>query len=312
MFDALKVLGSIAESQSASSAGNRFGSAVQQGAGGGILGQVLGQVFGGGPASGGAAAGGAAGRSGGGFDSLLGSLMNSGTPASGGAPASGGLGPVLGAFVEMARRAAASPTGEIQRNNPVAAGGLGGLAGALLGGGRGALGGGLLAVLGSLAVSVLQAQGSASAAGQQTAGRTAGPGPGAPVGIASAAALPQSPAGLQQRATLILRAMIQAAKADGVVDQQELGRIMGEIGMHGHDDEARDFVAAEIRRPLDIGSLVRDVSTPQEAIEVYAASILAIDVDTKAEQDYLVRLAAALQLPAPVMARVNAALNVPV
>jgi uncharacterized membrane protein YebE (DUF533 family) len=44
----------------------------------------------------------------------------------------------------------------VQQNNPLAIGGLGALAGAMLGGGKGAVGGGLMAVLGSLAYSALQ------------------------------------------------------------------------------------------------------------------------------------------------------------
>lgn len=50
-------------------------------------------------------------------------------------------------------------TDAVRGNYPLAIGGLGALAGALLGGGRGAVGGGVLAVLGSLAYSALSKQG---------------------------------------------------------------------------------------------------------------------------------------------------------
>ena len=317
MFDAMKLLGSIAESQSAPSAGNRFGGAVQQGAsGGGPLQQLLGQLGGGTTAGGGAQAGG-------GLNSLLGGLMGQGgVPGSSGpAAAQGGLGGVLGSFAEMAKRAASSPGQAIESNNPVAVGGLGSLAGALLGGGRGAMGGGLMAMLGSLAVSALQGQGVAGGTNTAPAATrpSAGPGPGqmgaagtGGMAAATAFAAPSSQADAQRKAVVIIRAMIQAAKADGQVDQQEMQRIMGKLDEHGHGAEARDFVMSELRRPVDIGGLVRDVTTPQEAVEVYGASLMAIEVDTQIERDYLNDLAASLRLPQPVVARINSALGVAV
>ena len=278
MFDALKVLGAMAEHQSTPSAANRFGAAVQTGSGGGLLQQVMAQLGGGGAQPGPGAMPGA------GF-------------GSGQAP--GGLGGMLGNFADMAKRAAGSPRQELGNNKPAAGGGLGALAGALLGGGRGAMGGGLMAVLGSLAYSALQSQGGAGAA------------PAGAPGMAGAVA-PSNQTDMQRKATLFIRAMIQAAKADGQVDQQETQRILGKLGDVGNDAEAREFVASEMRRPIDIASLVRDVTTPQEASEVYAASLMAIEVDTQAERDYMADLAQALNLPGPVVAQIHSALGVTV
>jgi len=88
------------------------------------------------------------------------------------------------------------------------------------------MGGGLMAVLGSLAYSALQSQGTENASASAIGGA---PGPMAPNGQAD----------MQRKATLLVRAMIQAAKADGQVDQQEMQRIMGKLDAHGHDDAAR-------------------------------------------------------------------------
>jgi len=285
MFDALKLLGSLAENQSAPSAASRFGTAVQQGSNSGLLQQVLAQL--GGPGV------------------QQGPNVAPGAPMGPGASyasnqAQGGLGGMLGNVAEMARRAAGSPRQELGNNNPAAVGGLGALAGALLGGGRGAMGGGLMAVLGSLAYSALQSQG---AAGVSPAG--------AAPGIAGAMA-PNKQTDVQRKATLFIRAMIQAAKADGQVDQQETQRILGKLGDIGNDHEARDFVANEMRRPIDIARLAGDVTTPQEASEVYAASLMAIEVDTQAERDYMADLARALNLPGPVVAQIHSALGVSV
>ena len=271
MFDALKLLGSLAEHQSAPSAANRFGAAVQPGSSGGLLQQVMSQFGGSGVQQG------------------PGAMTGPGA-SYGSSQAQGGLGGMLGNFAEMAKRAAGSPRQELGNNNPAAVGGLGALAGALLGGGRGAMGGGLMAVLGSLAYSALQGQGTAP-------------------GMAGAVVTPSSQADMQRKATLMIRAMIQAAKADGQVDQQETQRILGKLD--AHDNEARDFVASEMRRPIDITSLARDVSTPQEANEVYAASLMAIEVDTQAERDYMADLARALNLPGPVVTQIHSALGLP-
>lgn len=291
MFDALKLLGALAENQSAPSAANRFGAAVQPAASGEMLQQVLAQFGGPGVQQGsGNAPGGPMG------------------PGASYAPgqAQGGLGGMLGNFGEMARRAAGSPRQEIEHNNPAAVGGLGALAGALLGGGRGAMGGGLMAVLGSLAYSAWQSQGAAAAS---PAG--AAPGMAGAPGMAAAIA-PNGHPDMQRKAMLFIRAMIQAAKADGQVDQQETQRITGKLGDLGNDNEAREFVASEMRRPIDIASLVRDVTTPQEASEVYAASLMAIEVDTQAERDYMADLAGALNLPRPVVTQIHSALGVSV
>ncbi len=292
MFDPVKMLGSIAENLSTASAPNRFGAAVQQGAAGGGLQQILGQM--GGP-----------GAQPGGLNSILCGLMPQGGPP-GSAPAAGGLGGLLGNFAQMAARAASSPRQEIQNNNPAAVGGLGSLTGALLGGGRGAMGGGLMAVLGSLAYSALQNHGNAAASAQQPANASFGQGQAAAIPAAS----PNSQADMSRKAMLITRAMIQAAKADGNVDQQEVQRIMGKLDEHGNDGQAREFVASEMRRPIDIAGLVRDVASPQEAAEVYAASLMAIEVDTQAERDYMADLAGALRLPGSAVSQINAAFGI--
>ena len=294
MFDALKLLGSMAENQSGSSAANRFGAAVQQGSNGGMLQQIMAQLGGGGAQQSNP------------NNPIGGPMGPGGSYASN--PAQGGLGGMLGNFAEMAKRAAGSPRQEVENNNPAAVGGLGVLAGALLGGGRGAMGGGLMAVLGSLAYSALQNQG-AGTANVSPAG--AAPGPMGAYGTGGAMA-PNGQADMQRKATLLVRAMIQAAKADGQVDQQEMQRIMGKLDEHGHDNEARQFVASEMGRPIDIAGLVRDVTTPQEANEVYAASLMAIEVDTQAERDYLTDLAGALNLPSSAVTQIHSALGVSV
>jgi uncharacterized membrane protein YebE (DUF533 family) len=304
MFDATRLLGAMLEHRATPSAASRLGTALDRGArGGGPLQQLLSQLGG---VSSSASGGGSLG-------SLLGASAGPGAALGG-----GGVGGVLGGLAEMARRAAASPRQEVGRNNPVAVGGLGALAGTLLGGGRGAIGGGLLALLGSLAYSALQADPRADKGGEEVARASAqarglppGAGSGSAPEVAGAAAL-TDPEEVQRAATLALKSMIQAAKADGQIDGREIERITGRLDEAGEDPEARAFVLREMAGQADIEGLAREARTLKEAAEVYAASLMAIEVDTQAERDYLARLARELGLSQPTVAYIHESLGVAV
>ncbi len=49
--------------------------------------------------------------------------------------------------------------------------------------------------------------------------------------------------------------------------------------------------------PVDMDAIVNSASSPEIAAEIYAASLLAVEVDTVAEKSYLGLLAARLRLP---------------
>jgi len=324
MFDANKVLGQLIEqglngaqrsrmqqpgglAQILSQLGGAGGAANNAGAAGGGLGHILSQLTGGGATNAGAA--GAAGGLGG----LVGGLMNqaqqTGSAAASRATQSasqqGGLLDVLSNVASMAQKGAGAAQTGVKQNDTAVVGGLGALAGLLVGGGRGAIGGGLMATLGSLAYSAMQQ--AQAAAGAAAAGAAA---PVAPAAIPAALPGYHDEAAVQRKAHLILRAMISAAKADGQIDGQEIQRITGKL-MEGEGDvAARDFVLKEMQGPLDIAALVRDVSSPHDAAEVYAASVLAITVDTQAEKDYLAGLAQALRLSPDAVAHIHATLGV--
>ncbi|MEI4488960.1 DUF533 domain-containing protein [Frigidibacter sp. MR17.14] len=94
-------------------------------------------------------------------------------------------------------------------------------------------------------------------------------------------------------AALLLRAMIQAAKSDGRIDRDERARILSEL-----DDASReemDFLMQEMEAPIDIERLVADTPAGLEP-EVYAAALMAINVDHPAETAFLQALARGLQL----------------
>jgi len=60
-------------------------------------------------------------------------------------------------------------------------------------------------------------------------------------------------------ATLTVRAMINAAKADGRIDAKETERLVGKMREDGVTDEEQRFVMEEMRKPMDTDAIVRAV-----------------------------------------------------
>jgi len=108
--------------------------------------------------------------------------------------------------------------------------------------------------------------------------------------------LPAPEAKRNELAIKLLQAMIAAAKADGHIDAAEQQRIFSKLDETGLSTEEKGFLMDELRRPLDIDAIVKLASNDAEAVEIYAASCVAIDPDHPAEQAYLSMLAARLNL----------------
>lgn len=179
-------------------------------------------------------------------------------------------------------------------------GGLGGLLGGMSGGSKATLG------LGLLGVAVAAYQHYSSQSGGFAAGAHGGMGspavpPPPPTGGATpppppAPAAAASPARTQE-AMHLLRTMITAAHADGLIDEAERTGILDRARAAGLDPEELQALDAEIRAPFTLEQLV--VRTPPaQRDEVYAAALLAITADTAQERDFLDRLAAGLGLGA--------------
>ena len=95
----------------------------------------------------------------------------------------------------------------------------------------------------------------------------------------------------------ILQALVAAAKADGHVDERERGLIQQELARLADDVETRDWLQAEIARPLDPAQVAAVATTPELAAEMYLASLLAADSQSFMERAYLDELARQLKLP---------------
>ena len=110
-------------------------------------------------------------------------------------------------------------------------------------------------------------------------------------------------------AALMLRAMIQAAKSDGNLDDAEREKLIGQLGDDVDSQEAA-FVQAEMKAPVDVDALVAQVPNGMGP-QVYAMSVIAINLDSQAEAQYLHKLAQGLGLIVETINDVHAQLGVP-
>lgn len=191
-------------------------------------------------------------------------------------PASGGGG--LGDLLEKL----GGGTGGRTSGRPGMEGGLGEILGQLTKGGAGGLGDLLGGLVGGAA------GGAAAGAGTKGFGDMLNEafGNGGEPAVAPSAAQ-------EVAAGLMLRAMIQAAKSDGRIDAAEKKKLMDNLGAATPDE--MKFVQAELQAPIDVAGLCGQVPKGL-APQVYAMSVMAIDLDNRTEAEYLNTLAKGLGL----------------
>jgi uncharacterized membrane protein YebE (DUF533 family) len=110
-----------------------------------------------------------------------------------------------------------------------------------------------------------------------------------------------------ERALTMVRSMVAAAYADGVIDKAEKARIMGNLQQAGLDDEAKAFLQQELANPMSPADLAGLSTSAEMTVQIYTAARLAIDPDTQEEQDFLAELAGALQLDPALVSHIDAA-----
>jgi uncharacterized membrane protein YebE (DUF533 family) len=163
-------------------------------------------------------------------------------------------------------------------------GGAAGMLGSLLGGRSG---GGAAGMLGSLLGGGAAAGGIGSMLGGLLGGGGGEPEAAAPA--PQAAAAPSA-----DQATLMIRAMCNAAKADGHVDEQEQQNIIGRLGDDVGEAEI-SFLKQELAAPLDVKSFASSVPADMAA-DIYALSCMTVKVDTPQEAQYLQQLGQGMNL----------------
>lgn len=283
----------------------RPGSAAPAQQGGGGLGDILGRIQEslGKPGQGG---------SGGGLMDILGQVLGQATQ--GVKEGAGRIDDATGASGHM-RDAIGRATGkspddllnqlkELIQNNQLGAGAIaGGLGSILLGTQTGrsiamsAAKLGALALIGGLAYKALQNY----QQGKPLIDGADGPPQEAPQGSGFEAAAIGHDAAL-----LYIRAMVAASASDGRIDANEQQKIIGSLKQGGLDAEAEEFLASEINNPASVSELVAAVRSPAEAVQVYTAARIAIDLDTAEEHEFLTSLAQGLGLDETLTAHIDA------
>ncbi len=119
----------------------------------------------------------------------------------------------------------------------------------------------------------------------------------------------QAPQGEDEFALMLIRAMIAAANADGHIDDDERKKIADRVSLAGLGDEAQEFLMSEIENPLSIDALVAAAQTDAQKVELYTASRLTIEPDSRAERGYLDLLAGRLKLPDALIDHVEATVS---
>jgi len=110
-----------------------------------------------------------------------------------------------------------------------------------------------------------------------------------------------------ERAALLVRAMIAAAAADGRIDEKEQQKILGGLRQAGLAGAAEQFLAQEISNPATVDDLANAVSSPEEGVQVYTAARIAVEPDTEEEHEFLVALADRLGIDGDLAAHIDAA-----
>ena len=256
-------------------------------------------------------------QAGGGLQDMLGSLLGGGQQQAG--PSAGGLGGLLDGLsdasqphggVQSSRGAASGGLNDLLAGMGGQSGGLGGLLGGLTKGGGGDLGGLLGGLMGGGAAAAANAAPKAKSSGKdKSANKQKGFGDKLNQSLLIGDEPDEAPSPEEEFAAgLMLKAMIQAAKSDGKIDDSEREKLLGQLG--DISPAERDFVNAELAAPIDVNGLADQVPNGMEA-QVYAMSIMGIDLDNRNEAQYLHDFATALGLDKRGVNHIHAQLGVP-
>jgi len=256
-------------------------------------------------------------QAGGGLQDMLGSLLGGGQQQAG--SSAGGLGGLLDGLsdasqphggVKSSRGAASGGLNDLLAGMGGQDGGLGGLLGGLTKGGGGDLGGLLGGLMGGGAAAAATAAPKAKSSGKdKSANKQKGFGDKLNQSLLIGDEPDEAPSPEEEFAAgLMLKAMIQAAKSDGKIDDSEREKLLGQLG--DISPAERDFVNAELAAPIDVKRLADQVPNGMEA-QVYAMSIMGIDLDNRNEAQYLHDFATALGLDKRGVNHIHAQLGVP-
>ncbi len=129
-----------------------------------------------------------------------------------------------------------------------------------------------------------------------------------PVDLPEASPRPQT---TPRDGLLLLRAMISAAYADGHLNDAEQSRIWQRAIDEGLSGAALSELEHLLMKPPTMMEIAQDTTDLESRLEVYGASVMAIDEHCAAGRIYLEDLAVALRLPTPLVAAVHRRISAP-
>ena len=106
--------------------------------------------------------------------------------------------------------------------------------------------------------------------------------------------------------TLVIRAMVYAARADGSIDAAERERMAVIIGQMMPGQDVNAHIAQFEQETLDPNALAKEVASPEQGEDVYRLSCMVIDIDHFMERGYLDALGKILGLSPDTMSRLEA------
>lgn len=133
-------------------------------------------------------------------------------------------------------------------------------------------------------------------------GQAAGSGPslveriGSVLNPSSNEPVPDETAVSDNKALLLIRAMIAAANSDGNISPDERARIITKLNEAGADDDDRRLIESELKNPKPLDGLLREVRDPETAQQFYLASRAAVDGSSEVQKSYLSYLRQRLNL----------------
>ena len=111
-----------------------------------------------------------------------------------------------------------------------------------------------------------------------------------------------------ERALILIRAMVNAAKADGQIDDDEQKKIISRLSDRSR--ETIDFLRQEFARPVNVGEFARSVPLGMEQ-QVYMLSLITMDLNTAGEAQYLTELSDALRISPEVRKQIHERVGAP-
>ncbi len=100
----------------------------------------------------------------------------------------------------------------------------------------------------------------------------------------------------EKRGQILLKAMLDAAKADGHIDDEERAKILDQAKTLGLKEETLRFIEEQLQTPVDARAIAAEADSKETAAEIYLLSRMVIDAANDQEKRYLQQLAEALDL----------------